>query len=86
MAEKNNLDLEVIVIDDNSPDGTQDIARELQKHYGKKLYLHCRPGKLGLGTAYIDGLKFTTGNFIILMDADFSHHPKFIPQFIEKQA
>ncbi|KAL4466042.1 hypothetical protein ABPG74_004279 [Tetrahymena malaccensis] len=86
MADKNQLDLEVVVIDDNSPDGTQDVAKELQKFYGKKLVLHFRPGKLGLGSAYIDGLKYATGNFIILMDADFSHHPKFIPQFIKKQA
>ena len=44
-----------------------------------------RPGKLGLGTAYIDGLKKASGNFVIIMDADFSHHPKYIPKFIEKQ-
>lgn len=44
-----------------------------------------RAGKLGLGSAYRDGLKKCTGNWIILMDADFSHHPKFIPTFIEKQ-
>jgi len=44
-----------------------------------------REGKLGLGSAYIDGLKLSTGEFIILMDADLSHHPKFIPQFIQLQ-
>jgi len=47
--------------------------------------LHARPGKLGLGSAYIEGLATCTGNFIILMDADLSHHPKFIPEFIQKQ-
>ena len=47
--------------------------------------LHARPGKLGLGSAYIDGLSKCKGEFVILMDADLSHHPKFIPQFIEKQ-
>jgi len=40
---------------------------------------------LGLGTAYVHGLKFATGTFVIIMDADFSHHPKFIPAMIEKQ-
>nr|CAG4649590.1 EOG090X0B9X [Scapholeberis mucronata]SVE93809.1 EOG090X0B9X [Scapholeberis mucronata] len=44
-----------------------------------------REKKLGLGTAYIHGIKHATGNFIIIMDADLSHHPKFIPKFIEKQ-
>lgn len=44
-----------------------------------------RAGKLGLGTAYVHGLQFVTGNYVIIMDADFSHHPKFIPYFIEKQ-
>ena len=47
--------------------------------------LHARPGKLGLGSAYIDGLSKCQGEFIILMDADLSHHPKFIPEFIKKQ-
>ena len=61
-------------MDDNSPDGTQDVVRELQKIYGTKLKLHARPGKLGLGSAYIEGLKTCTGNYIILMDADLSHH------------
>jgi len=47
----------------------------LQKFYSeKKLKLLKRPGKLGLGTAYIDGAKYSNGDFIFLMDADFSHH------------
>jgi dolichol-phosphate mannosyltransferase len=44
-----------------------------------------RAGKLGLGTAYVHGLQFVTGNYVIIMDADFSHHPKFIPEFIRLQ-
>ena len=72
--EEEDINLEVVIVDDNSPDGTQDIIRELQKIYGDKLKLHARPGKLGLGSAYIDGLSHCTGNFIILMDADLSHH------------
>ncbi|XP_026116167.1 dolichol-phosphate mannosyltransferase subunit 1 [Carassius auratus] len=77
---------EIIVIDDGSPDGTLQIAEQLQKIYGAdKILLRPRAKKLGLGTAYIHGIKHASGNFIIIMDADLSHHPKFIPQFIEKQ-
>jgi len=51
------------------------IIEELQKFYSEeKLKLLKRPGKLGLGTAYIDGAKYSKGDFIFLMDADFSHH------------
>jgi dolichol-phosphate mannosyltransferase len=58
----------------------------LQKELGdSKIILKPRAGKLGLGTAYVHGLKFARGDFIILMDADLSHHPKFIPQMIELQ-
>ena len=77
---------EIIIIDDNSPDGTQGVAEQLQRIYGReRIQLRPRPGKLGLGTAYIHGLRYATGNFIIIMDADLSHHPKFIPKFIAKQ-
>ncbi|XP_026332716.1 probable dolichol-phosphate mannosyltransferase [Hyposmocoma kahamanoa] len=79
-------DYEVIIIDDGSPDGTLDVAKQLQKLYGSnKIVLRPREKKLGLGTAYIHGMKHATGNFIIIMDADLSHHPKFIPKFIEHQ-
>lgn len=77
---------EVIIIDDGSPDGTLDVAKQLQVIYGKdKIILKPREKKLGLGTAYIHGMKHATGNFVIIMDADLSHHPKFIPEFIKKQ-
>ena len=80
------LDFEIIVIDDGSPDGTLDAAKQLQSIYGaEKIVLRPRAKKLGLGTAYVHGIKHATGNFIIIMDADLSHHPKFIPQFILKQ-
>jgi dolichol-phosphate mannosyltransferase len=80
------LDFEIIIIDDNSPDGTQDVAKQLIKVFGnKRVILKTRPGKLGLGSAYQYGVEFATGNFIVIMDADMSHHPKFIRDFIRKQ-
>lgn len=82
-----NLDWEVIIVDDGSPDGTQEVAKQLIKAYSPKhVVLKPRAGKLGLGTAYVHGLQFASGNFVIIMDADFSHHPKFLPQMIKKQA
>jgi len=76
-----------VIVEDNSPDGTYEIAKELLKIYGEdKIKIHFRSGKLGLGTAYIDGLALCKGEYVILMDADLSHHPKFIPDFIAKMA
>lgn len=81
-----DINYEVIIIDDGSPDKTLEVAKELQKIYGeKKIVLRPREKKLGLGTAYIHGIKHATGDFVIIMDADLSHHPKFIPEFIKKQ-
>ncbi|KAG5440072.1 hypothetical protein PCK2_000584 [Pneumocystis canis] len=86
-----NLNWELIIVDDNSPDQTQEVAISLIKIYGEhRIILKTRSKKLGLGTAYIYGLQFCTGNFIIIMDADVSHHvimniPKYIPQFIKLQ-
>lgn len=83
---KSGYSFEVIIIDDGSPDGTLEVAQQLQKIYGNdKMVLRPRAKKLGLGTAYIHGLESATGNFVIILDADLSHHPKFIPKFIEKQ-
>uniref|UniRef100_U3IIQ9 Dolichol-phosphate mannosyltransferase subunit 1 n=2 Tax=Neognathae TaxID=8825 RepID=U3IIQ9_ANAPP len=80
------IDFEIIIIDDGSPDGTQEVAEQLEKIYGSdKILLRPREKKLGLGTAYIHGMKYATGDFIVIMDADLSHHPKFIPEFIRKQ-
>ncbi|MCL7045410.1 hypothetical protein MKW94_023773, partial [Papaver nudicaule] len=82
-----DIDFEIIVVDDGSPDGTQDIVKQLQKVYGEdRILLRARPSKLGLGTAYIHGLKHASANFVIIMDADLSHHPKYLPNFIRKQA
>lgn len=82
---RSNLNWELIIVDDGSPDGTQDVAKQLIKAYAPHVQLQPRTGKLGLGTAYVHGLQFAKGNFIIIMDADFSHHPKFIPQMIATQ-
>lgn len=63
------------MIDDASPDGTQDMVKELQKIYGEdRILLRPRAAKLGLGTAYVHGLKHASGDFVIIMDADLSHH------------
>lgn len=83
---KEKLNWEVIIVDDNSPDGTQEVAKQLIDIFGPEhIQLRARAGKLGLGTAYVHGLQFVTGNYVIIMDADFSHHPEAIPQFIAKQ-
>ncbi|TQS34557.1 hypothetical protein Golomagni_05053 [Golovinomyces magnicellulatus] len=79
------FDWELIIVDDGSPDGTQVVANQLIKAYAPHIMLKTRAGKLGLGTAYVHGLKFATGNFVIIMDADFSHHPKFISRMIAVQ-
>jgi glycosyltransferase involved in cell wall biosynthesis len=62
-------------VEDNSPDKTQEIVEEMQKFYGeRKIKMLKRKGKLGLGSAYADGSKLCAGDFIFIMDADFSHH------------
>ena len=85
-SNNSNLDWELIIVDDGSPDGTLEIAKQLQSLYTpQRIVLKPRAGKLGLGTAYVHGLKFAQGNFVIIMDADFSHHPKFIAEMIRVQ-
>lgn len=69
----------VLVIDDNSPDGTAGIVKSLQESFPEKLHLLQRSGKLGLGTAYITGFKWALSKpyiYIYEMDADFSHNPE----------
>ena len=69
------IDFEIIVIDDGSPDGTLDVAKKLQEIYGEgTVVLRPRETKLGLGTAYVHGLQHAKGDYIIIMDADLSHH------------
>lgn len=83
---EHDIDYEIVIVDDNSPDGTQDVIRKLQEVYGEnRILLRPRAGKLGLGSAYVHGMSHASGDFIVIMDADLSHHPRFIPDFIQKQ-
>lgn len=77
-------DLHVLVVDDNSPDGTGDLVAEMMAADGRINVLR-RPGKLGLGTAYIAGFKRALelgAPFIFEMDADFSHDPRYLPDLL----
>lgn len=70
---------DVLVVDDNSPDGTAAAVRDAMRVYPERIFLEERRGKLGLGTAYIHGFKWTLAQgyeYVIEMDADFSHNPK----------
>lgn len=80
-------DFHMLIVDDGSPDGTADIVKNLQKNYNTatetKLHLIQREGKLGLGTAYITGFEYGLQkgyDYILEMDADFSHDPKDLNQ------
>jgi dolichol-phosphate mannosyltransferase len=69
----------ILIVDDNSPDGTEKIVTKLQKEFSNKLFLEVRKEKNGLGTAYIHGFKWALKqgyDYIIEMDADFSHNPE----------
>lgn len=77
--------LDVLVVDDNSPDGTGDMADKLASQSQRIHVLH-RAGKLGLGTAYLDGFRWALQRdyeFVFEMDADFSHNPKHLPEFLD---
>lgn len=72
------LEFDILVIDDNSPDGTAAIVKEKMTQYAGHLHIIERSGKLGLGTAYITGFKWALDHgydYVIEMDADFSHNP-----------
>ena len=72
------VEFHILIIDDHSPDGTAIIVKELMKEFPEQLHLIERPGKQGLGTAYIRGFQWSIENkysYIFEMDADFSHNP-----------
>ncbi len=71
-------DFDMLIVDDNSPDGTVNIVKELQQKFDNRIHLLQRAGKMGLGTAYIEGFKFGLAKgyqYLCEMDADFSHNP-----------
>ena len=79
----------ILVVEDNSPDGTADIVRRLQTEFPDRLFMIERKGKLGLGTAYIAGFKWAIEHqydYIFEMDADFSHNPDDLPKLYSKCA
>lgn len=88
-----SIPLDILIVDDNSPDGTAVEVEKLQSIYPKKLFLEIRDKKLGLGTAYIYGFKWALAqnyDYIFEMDADFSHNPndlcRLYNECIEKKA
>jgi len=74
---------EIVIIDDNSPDGTGQLAEQLRRKYKFLKVIH-RPSKLGLGSAYREGFRAAEGKLLFTMDADLSHDPAYMPQFIER--
>lgn len=79
-------EIHILVVDDNSPDGTGDYVKELSEKDDRIRVLQ-RPGKMGLGTAYVDGFKYMIKNgydLAVQMDADFSHNPEVIKNFLEE--
>jgi dolichol-phosphate mannosyltransferase len=76
-------DFHLLIIDDGSPDGTNLIVKNLQNEFPDRLFMEERAGKQGLGTAYIHGFKWSLAHqyeYIIEMDADFSHNPEDLPR------
>ena len=76
---------DVLIVDDHSPDGTGELADEIHEENPQVKVLH-RPGKLGLGTAYIAGFKYAIEHgydAAFEMDADFSHDPRYLPDFLQ---
>ncbi len=82
-----NLDgVGILVVDDASPDGTGQVADGLAKQYPDRLHVMHRSGKLGLGTAYVQGFTWAMeqgASHVISMDADFSHSPSYLPKMLE---
>jgi len=82
-----HMDVHILVVDDNSPDGTAAIVEKLiQQNFSQTLFLMVRTGKLGMGTAYKQGFQWGLSrdyDLFIEMDADLSHHPAYLPDMID---
>ncbi len=79
--------LEVLFVDDNSPDGTADLAERLSEKYDGRVGVLRRPAKMGLGTAYIAGFTRAVeqgADYIVQMDADLSHAPEYLPHLLSR--
>jgi len=76
-----NIVYEVIIVDDNSPDGTADYAEELSRIYPVRVLR--RPGKLGLSSAVMDGVRLSKGSIVAVMDADLQHPPEVLPKMLK---
>ena len=81
-ALESGWDYEVIVVDDNSPDGTCEVVRQLGEE-DPRIRLIQRPGKLGLGSAVAAGFAQATGDYWVMMDADLSHRPEELPRMLQ---
>jgi len=77
------VNFEIIVVDDGSPDGTADAAEELNKIYGN-VRVHRRPGKMGLASAIMDGINLAKSDVVAVIDADLQHPPEFLPEMFSK--
>ena len=81
--------LEILLVDDNSPDGTAQVAQDLSAEYGGRVSVYQRPGKQGLGSAYIAGFSEAISrgpDYVLEMDADLSHAPEDIPRLLERMS
>ena len=81
-----DVGLEILIVDDNSPDGTGEIANRLSRESPGIHVLH-RSGKMGLGTAYVQGFQWAMEqgyDYVFEMDCDFSHQPSYLPTFLTK--
>ena len=79
-------EFDMLIVEDNSPDGTADIVKRLMQEFPNRLFIKERKGKLGLGTAYLDGFRWGMEHgydYMIEMDADFSHNPDDLPRLYE---
>lgn len=81
------MGIDLLIVDDASPDGTADLVEQQRQRYPARLHLIKREGKLGLGTAYVRGFQFALKReytYICEMDADFSHNPDDLPRLIDE--